>query len=388
MTQAISNTDRLRSNIAQWGLMAAMLLGLPLTGILVAGREIGPYLQFPPLTRYVDHAPFSWRIFMLYSELNLIGVLFLAGLLLVARRRAGNRPPRNGRLPVWGWTGLAVMLAGWLLAWTRMAWFAPLQRHTFILPWLGYILLVNGLCVRRTGRSLLTDAPARFWALFPVSALFWWFFEYLNRFVQNWYYVGVDDFGPLGYAVFASLSFATVLPAVLSTYRLLLGYDLFEQGLQQIVPVSVVHARAAATAALAAAGTGLLLLGLYPDGLMAFLWISPLLIIVSVQILAGRATILAPVRHGDWRPLVTAPLAALICGFFWEMWNFGSLAHWRYSLPFVDRFHIFAMPISGYGGYLPFGLECLVIGAMVLGFDRLHIQPGPRNESPAATIPV
>jgi hypothetical protein len=37
----------------------------------------------------------------------------------------------------------------------------------------------------------------------------------------------------------------------------------------------------------------------------------------------------------------------------------------------VDRYHLFAMPLLGYGGYLPFGLECLVVGCMVVGPELL-----------------
>jgi hypothetical protein len=47
------------------------------------------------------------------------------------------------------------------------------------------------------------------------------------------------------------------------------------------------------------------------------------------------------------------------------MWNAGSLAHWTYSIPFVQRFMIFEMPVLGYAGYLPFGLECAVIGELI-----------------------
>ena len=64
-------------------------------------------------------------------------------------------------------------------------------------------------------------------------------------------------------------------------------------------------------------------------------------------------------------PVVAPALAALACGFFWEMWNYFSLAKWEYSVPLVHRFLIFEMPLLGYGGYLPFGLECMVIGAML-----------------------
>jgi hypothetical protein len=49
----------------------------------------------------------------------------------------------------------------------------------------------------------------------------------------------------------------------------------------------------------------------------------------------------------------------VICGFFWEMWNLHSLAKWVYSIPYVHVGKVFEMPILGYAGYLPFGLECL-----------------------------
>ena len=51
-------------------------------------------------------------------------------------------------------------------------------------------------------------------------------------------------------------------------------------------------------------------------------------------------------------------LAALICGFFWELWNLPELPHWEYAVPYLDRFHLFAMPAVGYTGYLPFGPVC------------------------------
>jgi hypothetical protein len=41
------------------------------------------------------------------------------------------------------------------------------------------------------------------------------------------------------------------------------------------------------------------------------------------------------------------------------------MAKWEYTLPFVHRFRIFEMPVLGYAGYLPFGLECAVIGGML-----------------------
>jgi hypothetical protein len=92
------------------------------------------------------------------------------------------------------------------------------------------------------------------------------------------------------------------------------------------------------------------------------------LIIVSLQELMNEPHVLTGVARGDWRLVISSALAALICGFFWEMWNYYSYARWVYRIPFVHRFQIFEMPLLGYAGYLPFGLQCTVVGGM---FERL-----------------
>lgn len=358
-------------SLRQWVIVLLMLIGLPLGGLAITGCQIMPYLQFPPMTRLVDHAGFSLPIFIIFAAIDSMLVLGLAYLLKKAYQNSrAARHVNKKQFPAWGWFGVVIMMAGWFLAWTRYGWFAFFQPHTFILPWIGFILVVNALCQKRSGKSLLTDSPSRFLLLFLASAVFWWFFEYLNRFVQNWYYVQVAQFGPLAYAALASLAFSTVLPAVLSTYRLLLTFKTFGIGLKASRPLELPRPRSAAGIVLGVSATGLALLGVYPDYLYALVWCAPLLIISALQQLSGSRTIFTPLSLGDWRPVAGTAIAALICGFFWELWNIGSLARWEYSVPYVSRFHIFEMPLLGYGGYLPFGLECLVIGRMVTG-DRL-----------------
>jgi hypothetical protein len=351
-------------------------MGLPLLGLPLGEADILSYLEFPPLTRYVAHAPFSTLIFVAIGGIDLLlffGVIYLLG--QAHRRSSGHSSRRlhNGTFPVWGWLGVIVMLAGWVLAWTRFTWFESLQVHTFCVPWIGYILVVNALCVKRSASSLLTDAPTRFLLLWPISALFWWFFEYLNRFVQNWYYVGVEDFSPLRYVLHATLAFATVLPAVLSTQRLLLTFALFDTGLKHLIALPWLEYKRTAWLILFAAGAGLAFVGRHPDYLFPLVWGAPLLVITSLQTLCAQTTIFTGLKKGDWGALIASATAALLCGFFWELWNFYSLARWEYAIPFVDRFHIFAMPILGYAGYLPFGLECLLVGHMVLGKRLLKL---------------
>jgi hypothetical protein len=95
--------------------------------------------------------------------------------------------------------------------------------------------------------------------------------------------------------------------------------------------------------------------------------VSPLLIITSLQAVMGRQSIFAGIEKGQWRGIYLLALSALVCGFFWEMWNYYSYAKWVYSVPFVDRFRIFEMPLLGYAGYLPFGLECAVVARLFTG---------------------
>jgi hypothetical protein len=130
--------------------------------------------------------------------------------------------------------------------------------------------------------------------------------------------------------------------------------------LKHSLPLSTSKPRILAAGVLILAGAGLSVIGIYPDYLFPLLWVSPLLIVSALQTLFGNDNIFTPIGQGDWVNIVGLALSALICGFFWEMWNYFSLAKWEYAVPFVNRFHIFEMPVLGFGGYLPFGLECLV----------------------------
>lgn len=361
----------MKSTWLKFVVLGAMLLGLPMAGIVLAGYPIARYLEFPPATRYVNPAPFTWMAFGAYA-------LFIAAVVLPFALRIFRtvRESETGFVafrpfPWWGWLGVIWSAVFWVLAWTRLDWFAPLQQHTFIPLWLGLIIVVNALCYRRHGRCMLINRTGYFLFLFPASAAFWWFFEYLNRFVQNWHYTGVH-YQALEYFLHATLSFSTVLPAVLGAREWIANMTWVEQGFKKFMPLQISHHRLVAGAVLGMSGAGLAGIGVWPDYLFALLWISPLLIIVSLQVLLGERHVLSDIAVGDWRRVVSAAAAALFCGVFWEMWNYWSLAKWQYSVPFVHRFQIFEMPLLGYAGYLPFGLECLVVGDLLA---RLFSEP-------------
>jgi hypothetical protein len=120
-------------------------------------------------------------------------------------------------------------------------------------------------------------------------------------------------------------------------------------------------------ALLVAAAAGLTGIGVWPNYLYALVWVAPLLIMVALRSLRQESHPLQHLATTDWTRPASAMLAAVICGVFWEMWNVFSLAQWRYSIPFVHRFEFFAMPLLGYAGYLPFGLECAAVRDVLEG---------------------
>ena len=342
-----------------------MLIGLPLAGVFLAGMPLARYLEFPPRTAYVVHADFSWWAFAVTSLMVVVAVTPFINRIVRFRVSGGASPVRPTSFPWWGWLAVVWLAVVWQLAWNRFAWFASLQSFTFSMLWLAYIVIVNALTWKRTGRCMLTTRPAFLLALFPFSAAFWWFFEFLNRFVQNWTYVGIGTLGAWEYFWQATLPFATVLPAVLGTRELLASFPRLSAGLERAWTMSWMRSKRMAWIVLMISAAGLAAVGVWPNALFSVLWLAPLVLITALQIIMGEASILDGPATGDWRVLWQVALAGLVCGFFWEMWNYWSLAHWEYSVPFVHRFEIFHMPLLGFAGYLPFGLECLAVAKLL-----------------------
>ena len=340
--------------------LSVLLLGLPLLGVTLAGQPLSPYLEFPPRTRLVEHAVFSWPAFILVTLEVALVVWLLSWLANRPRLKSQSTVAQHGRLPWWGALAAVSLGLSWMLAWTRFDWFASLQSHTFIPLWFSYIVLINALTYRRRGHCLLTAGTGYFLALFPLSTLFWWYFEFLNRFVQNWYYVDVSEWSAMRYTMQASISFSIVLPAVMSTVEYL--YTLPAMAARRAGPALDLVSRSVwAWLAFVVGCVGLFSIAIWPNLTYSFVWVAPLLLLLALQPLAGIASYLMPLKTGDYRIIYVPALASLWCGILWEMWNFYSQSKWQYSIPYVQRFELFEMPVLGYAGYLPFGLTCAVM---------------------------
>lgn len=363
------------SRIKEWGLAFLWLMGLPFLGFLLSGQPWQVLMEFPPVTTTVDHAPFSWTAFGLFS-LVAGGAIAGLGFLLFGGSPTDIPPKKRGLLypyPWWGWMGLVSLGIFWCLAWTRFPWFAEYQGYTFTPLWLSFIVVLNAWTYHRSGRCLLLDHPTFFLSLFIWSAGFWWYFEYLNRFVQNWRYIGIEPMTPLSYIFHSTLAFSTVLPAVWSACTFLQTLPFFtKRPFSQ--PLSLPQQAKFGWGLLAVGGICLLGLPLWPNYFFPVLWMGPLLVLLGIQVTGRQRTLFSALEQGQWQVIAIPACASLFCGFFWEMWNMYSAAKWEYTIPFVDRFHIFEMPILGYAGYLPFGLECVVVvDFLTRGRHRLDI---------------
>ncbi len=264
--------------------------------------------------------------------------------------------------PAYGWIGLALVVVFWAINWSPAI---PLRSSWGFFPlWLGYALCVDALVVRRKGSSLVSRSPAGYLGLFVVSAPAWWLFEILNWRTQNWLYQGRDLFTDWQYALLASLSFSTVMPAVFGTAELVstLGFlRRFRSGRVGCPTLRLLWG-------LFAVGWLMLALVLaWPRYFFPFVWLSVYFILDPLNVWLGNRSLLTYTGRGDWRPVVSLSLGCLVCGLFWEMWNYYAFPKWVYRVPFVDVFHVFEMPLLGYGGYVPFAWELYALYNLVVG---------------------
>jgi hypothetical protein len=243
------------------------------------------------------------------------------------------------------------MIASWGLNWGLTG----LRTHLLFFPlWLGLILAVDGLVLRRSGSSLLTRSRRDFIRLFFASVAVWWLFEALNQRLGNWIYLGIDQMSTLTYVLASSVAYSTVIPAVFEMAELI-GTFRWTERFNNATPLVVQQRSLHLLALIGLAMLALLLI--WPRWFFPLTWISLILLLDPLAYHLGRPSLLGLLEKGQRRPLVLLALGALACGFFWEMWNFYSYPKWIYDIPMFGYAHIFEMPLLGYLGYLPFGLE-------------------------------
>ncbi|MEA3350127.1 MAG: hypothetical protein U9Q82_05860 [Chloroflexota bacterium] len=265
------------------------------------------------------------------------------------------------KLPPHAWIGVLLIAVFWPLNWALPG---PRTHWGFFPLWLGYCLSVDGLVYWRTGTSLVTRSWRKYVGLFAISAPVWWLFELLNWRVQNWFYDGRELFTDFEYGILATIAFSTVIPAVFGTAELIASFG----WTQRFSSGPTIRPTRRITLSFFVAGWVMLALMLiWPRYFFPFLWLSLYFIIAPINVWLGNRSLSRWTQKGDWRPVIALWLGVLVTAFFWEFWNYFSYPKWIYTVPFVDFWHIFEMPLLGYGGYLPFAMELYAVYHFFMG---------------------
>lgn len=231
----------------------------------------------------------------------------------------------------------------------------PFAQWYFPIIWFGYIFLVDAAVFSLSGESLITKRPRIFILLLAVSAVIWWSFEFIGYIIRNWHYSGIEGFGSTAEKLaFAALSFSTVVPAVFETVLLLKTVHLFDRiKLKESHKISREMLYLMVFAGVLSFAAPLL----YPQFFYPMIWASFFLILDPINHMNGRPSIISHLRDRKLSVPLSVFFGATICGFLWEFWNYWAIPKWHYTIPFLDFFRIFEMPVLGYLGYGPFGLE-------------------------------
>jgi hypothetical protein len=251
---------------------------------------------------------------------------------------------------------IALALAGWAVGlWGVVRGEEIILQYLYFLAWYPYIACLDGLLGRLRGRSWLLTQPRKFLRMFFWSTTVWLIFEALNLVLKNWGYVAVIPIGWVRWGGYA-LAFATVLPGVLLTAQVMDALGAWKN--LQARPFN-----------LGVWQPGSLLLGvaflvsplIFPHYAFPLVWGAFFFLLDPLCDLLGGPSLIARFIQGERRDHLCLLAAGLVCGLWWEAWNWFAVTKWVYTLPVLNFWKVFEMPLLGFLGFPPFALECAVM---------------------------
>lgn len=230
-----------------------------------------------------------------------------------------------------------------------------IRQYLYFFAWYPYILFLDGCLWRLQGKSRLWSQPRSCFQMFFWSVTVWLIFEAYNLVLNNWAYAGVTAIGWVRWPGYA-LAFATVVPGVLLTAEVLAA-----AGLGRGLRARPLNLGAWQPLALLLGVAFLVLPLIFPRYAFPLIWGAFVLLLDPwVDLLGGHSLIAGFVAGRRQEPLCLLA-AGLICGLWWELWNYPATSKWVYTLPVLNFGKVFEMPFLGYLGFIPFALECAVM---------------------------
>jgi hypothetical protein len=253
--------------------------------------------------------------------------------------------------------GLVVMVASET---ATLAGIEPFASWNTPIAWTGFIVFADSVVYQARGDSWLRTAPREFLVLAMVSIPLWLVFEWFNLFIRNWFYVGLPQNAALRYFGYA-WSFATISPALFEGAELVGVW----RGAHNSAPGAVPERPAWTTTLTASVVLGAALL-LWPivwpsQYLAAPVWLGFIFLLDPLNYRLGEPSLLGDLRRGLYDRLINLVLSGFLCGVLWEFWNYWARTKWHYTVPIMEDFKIFEMPLPGYFGFPAFALECFTM---------------------------
>lgn len=260
--------------------------------------------------------------------------------------------------------GLLIIIVSEALLFAGVKWV-----RTFFTPlvWTGYILFIDAIIFRIKNESWIASRGKVFLVMIPLSAGFWYLFEFFNLFLKNWTYGGLPAFWIT--AIGMTWSFATIGPGMLETADLLESIGAFKVKIRKSeVPKSVLYI-------LIAIGAGCLIsILITPPGIAKYLaiplWLGFILLLDPINYIKGHRSILKECQNGNLQEFLCLVAGGFICGFLWEFWNYWAGARWVYQLPYATGPKIFEMPLLGYLGFPLLALNYYCFYSFVLRWKK------------------
>ncbi len=228
----------------------------------------------------------------------------------------------------------------------------PVPTWFYVLAWYPTLVILDEVVVLLGGESLLTR-PRELVVMLWWSAVIWLLFEAINFRLQDWYYVFLPA-GRLERWVGITVSLATVVPAVLLPERVLDRLGVWRDRRLGGFTLEPWHLRIGGWA-----GWGLLALVLaFPRYLYPLTWGAVWL--VAEPLLYRRdpgRSLFGDLARGSWGRIARLMAAGLFAGGLWESFNAVARGRWIYTVPFLEDWKIFEMPLVGFLGFPFFALE-------------------------------
>lgn len=241
----------------------------------------------------------------------------------------------------------------------------PLAYWYIPIVWWGFILVVDGITNKISGKSMISTYPKEFVFLVALSVPFWSIFEVYNIFTHSWYYVHYFWYVHL-------FDFMIIMPAFMETFSLVgvLGFGKRFDNKKITTKVKKRNEKYQISIIKLLVVVGFfaaILPIIIPKSSYPFEWFGLFLFIDPLNYLTGRPSIIKIVSTGRRGILIQSALAGLITGFFMEFWNYQAYPKWYYAFT-ATGLKLFEMPLQGFLGYIPFMMVVFLFFSLFRSF--------------------